>query len=100
YWANIGAPTTTVALSGTTIGTVTTLTNDPAGVTTLLGRITSTLFTGITSMKEWLGLLAGKKGGNTTARTEIRSSGAGSGTYDETVDSQEAIRDRGDVAWI
>jgi hypothetical protein len=99
-WANIGAPTTTVALSGTTIGTVTTLTNDPAGVTTLLGRITSTLFTGITSMKEWLGLLAGKQVGNTTARTEIRSSGAGSGTYDETVDSQEAIRDRGDVAWI
>jgi hypothetical protein len=30
-WANIGAPTTTVALTGTTIGTVTTLTNDPAG---------------------------------------------------------------------
>ena len=35
-WANIGAPTTTVALTGTTVGTVTTLTNDPAGVTTLL----------------------------------------------------------------
>ena len=102
-WANIGAPTTTVALSGTTIGTVTTLTNAPpdsAGVTTLLGRVTSTLFSGITSLKEWLGLLAGKQSGNATARTEIRSTGAGSGTFDETTDSQEAVRDRGDAAWI
>lgn len=99
-WANIGAPTTLVALSGTTIGTVTTLTNDPPGVTTLLARISSTIFTGITSMKEWLGLIAGKQSGNSTARTEIRSTGAGSGTYDETTDSQEATRDRGDAAWL
>ena len=99
-WANIGAPATAQTLSATTIGTATNLTNDPPGVTTLLGRITSTLFTGITSLKEWLGLLAGKQTGNATARTEIRSSGAGSGTYDETTDSQESIRDRGDVAWI
>jgi hypothetical protein len=73
---------------------------DSAGVTTLLGRISSTIFTGITSIKEWLGLLAGKQVGNATARTEIRSSGAGSGTFDETTDSQEALRDRGDAAWI
>jgi hypothetical protein len=37
-WANIGTPTTTVALTGTTVGTVTNLTNNPPGVTTLLGR--------------------------------------------------------------
>jgi hypothetical protein len=73
---------------------------DSAGVTTLLTRITSTIFSGITSMKEWLGMLAGKQVGNTTARTELRSSGAGAGTFDETTDSQEAIRDRGDAAWI
>jgi hypothetical protein len=42
-WANIAAPTTTVALTGTTIGTATTLTNDPAGVTTLLTRVPSAL---------------------------------------------------------
>jgi hypothetical protein len=98
-WANIGAPTTTVALTGTTVGTVTNLTNDPPGVTTLLSRITATLFTGITSLKEWLGLIAGKQVGNATARTELRSSGAGSGTFDETTDSQEAVRDAG-RAWI
>ena len=73
---------------------------DSAGVTTLLGRVSSTIFTGITSLKEWLGLLAGKQTGNATARTEIRSTGAGSGTYDEVTDSAEAIRDRGDAAWI
>ena len=44
-WANIGSPTTTVALSGTTVGTATALTNAPSdssGVTTLLTRVTST----------------------------------------------------------
>ena len=99
-WANIGAPATSQSLSGTTIGTATNLTNDPPGVTTLLARITSTIFTGITSLKEWLGLISGKQTGNATARTEIRSTGAGSGTYDETTDSQEATRDRGDASWI
>lgn len=67
--------------------------NLPADVDTLLGRITSTLFTGITSLAEWIGLLAGKQTGNATARTEIRATGAGAGTYDETTDSNEAIRD-------
>jgi hypothetical protein len=62
-------------------------------VDTLLSRITSTLFTGITSLAEWLGLMAGKQTGNSTARTEVRATGAGSGTYDETTDSQEAARD-------
>lgn len=66
----------------------------------LVTRITSTLFSGITSLAEWLGLLAGKQTGDTTARTELRATGAGSGTFDETADSLEAIRDRGDSAWI
>jgi len=70
-----------------------------ADVTTLLGRITSTLFSGITSLAQWLGLLAGKQTGNSTARTELRATGAGSGTFDETTDSAEALRDRGDAAW-
>lgn len=59
----------------------------------LVTRITSTLFTGITSLAEWLGLIAGKQTGNSTARTEVRATGAGSGTYDETTDSLEASRD-------
>jgi hypothetical protein len=78
----------------TSLGTVST------NVSTLLTRITSTLFTGITSLAEWLGLLAGKQTGNSTARTEIRATGAGSGTYVETTDSLEALRDRGDAAWV
>ncbi len=74
--------------------------NLPADVDTLLGRITSTLFTGITSLAEWLGLIAGKQVGDATARTELRATGAGSGTFNETTDSGEAIRDRGDISWI
>lgn len=64
----------------------------------LVTRITSTLFSGITSLAQWLGMLAGKQVGNTTARTEIRATGAGSGTFDETTDSAEAIKDNTGVA--
>lgn len=39
-WADIGSPTTTVNLSGTTVGTAT-ATGDSAGTTTLLGRLTA-----------------------------------------------------------
>lgn len=92
-WANVGSPTTTLGLSGTTIKAVTDAVADSAGITTLLSRIPSGLFTGITSLAQWLGLMAGKQTGNSTARTEVRATGGGSGTYDETTDSQEAVRD-------
>lgn len=59
----------------------------------LVTRITSTLFSGITSLAQWLGLMTGKQVGNTTARTELRATGAGSGTFDETTESLEAIKD-------
>src|SRR4029079_17108848 len=89
---------------------------DSSGVTTLLSRLSalragyldnlsagavalSSTFSGITSLAQWLGLMAGKQTGNSTARTELRATGAGSGTFDETTDSEEAIRDRGDAAW-
>jgi len=84
YLDNLSAGAVALASSLSTLQT---------DVTTLLSRITSTLFSGITSLKEWLGLIAGKQTGNTTARTELRATGAGSGTFDETTDSQEAIRD-------
>jgi len=91
-YARLGAPT------GSSISA------DVAAVKTdtgnLVTRITSTLFSGITSMAEWLGLIAGKQTGDATARTEIRATGGGSGTYDESTDSLEAIRERGDSAWI
>jgi hypothetical protein len=50
-------------------------------------------FAGISLLAQWLGLLAGKQAGNGTARTELRNTGAGSGTFDETTDSLEAIRE-------
>jgi hypothetical protein len=117
--SSVASPTN---ITAGVITTVTTLTNAPAdssGITTLLSRLSSaragyldnlsagavalasslsTLagkFTGITSLLEILGLIAGKQTGNTTARTELRASGAGSGTYDETTDSLEALRDAG-----
>ena len=65
----------------------------------LVTRITSTLFSGITQLSHWLGAIAGKQAANPTAQTEIRATGAGSGTFDPTTDSQEALRDRGDAAW-
>lgn len=65
---------------------------------TLTGRITSSLFAGITSLAQWIGLLAGKQVGNSTARNELRATGAGSGTFDETADSLEAQRDNAPLA--
>ena len=74
-----------------TLATATNLATANTNISTLLTRIPSALFSGITSLAQWLGLLAGKQTGNSTARTEIRATGAGSGTFDETTDSQEAL---------
>lgn len=85
-----------VTHTGATIPTVTTLTNAPSdssGITTLLSRLPAGLFTGLTNFAQWLGIIAGKQTGNSTARTELRATGAGSGTYDETTDSLEALKD-------
>ena len=58
---------------------------------TLLSRITSTLFAGITYLARWLGAIAGKAADSSTS-TEIRATTAGA-TYDQTTDSLEAQRD-------
>lgn len=63
----------------------------------LVTRITSTLFSGITSLSSWLGAIAGKTA-DTGTRAEINATTAGA-SYNETTDSQEAIRERGDAAW-
>lgn len=55
-------------------------------------------FTGITLLKNWLGALAGKTA-DTGTRAEINATTAGAG-YNETTDSLEAVRDRGDAAWV
>lgn len=75
-------------LSAGAVATASALSSVASNVSTILAK-----WTGITSLAEWLGLLAGKQTGDSTARTELRATGAGSGTYDETIDSLEAIRD-------
>jgi hypothetical protein len=64
----------------------------------LIGTTWVTLFNGITSLANWLGAIAGKTA-DTSTRAEINATTAGAG-YNETTDSQEALRDRGDAAWI
>ena len=59
----------------------------------LITRIPAALFSGMTSLAQWLGIIAGKQVGNATALTEIKATGAGSGTFSELTDSQEAQRD-------
>lgn len=54
-------------------------------LTTLVGK-----FTGITLVADWFRALIRKDAANATAKSEINSGG---GTYDETTDSLEAIRD-------
>jgi hypothetical protein len=68
-----------------------------ADTANLLTRIPAALFAGITSLAKWLGAIAGKTA-DTATRTEINATTAGA-TYNETTDSQEATRDRGDAAW-
>jgi hypothetical protein len=78
---------TTVARKGANAVTLTTAEDK---LDTLLSRITSTLFAGITSLGNWLRLLARKDAGDATAKSELNDGGGG---YDEATDSQEAIRD-------
>jgi len=54
-------------------------------------------FAGITSLANWLGAIAGKTADSTT-RSQINATAAGA-SFNETTDSLEAIRDRGDAAW-
>ncbi len=93
--------TTGGAVDTVTTATTTTTNTDMRGTdSALLASTFSTLFAGITSLAEWLGLMAGKQAGNATALTEVKATGAGAGTYDESSDSLQAIRDRGDASWI
>jgi hypothetical protein len=67
------------------VGTSTYAGADTAGTTTLLG-----IFNGITSLPKWLRGLYRKDAMDATAKTEINTGG---GTFAETTDSLEAIRD-------
>lgn len=65
----------------------------------LLASAWNTFTAGMTNIAQWLGAFFGKQTPNSTALAEIRATGAGSGGFDSTTDSAEAIRDRGDQAW-
>ena len=80
----IGTLATASALSSVSSA----LTTAAANVATILGK-----FTGITLLAQWLGAMAGKQTPNSTALAEINATGAGSGDYSATTDSQQALRD-------
>lgn len=76
-----------------TLATAASLLTAANNITTILGKLT-----GITYLKNWLGLLAGKTADSTTL-AEMTATTAGAG-YVNTTDSLEALRDRGDSgAW-
>jgi hypothetical protein len=79
------------------LATSTALAAVATNVTALVNRIPATLFAGITSLANWLGAIAGKTADSTT-RSQINATAAGA-SFNETTDSLEAIRDRGDAAW-
>lgn len=54
------------------------------------------IFSGITSLANWLRLFGRKDAPDATALSELNESG---GAYDATTDSQEAIRDRNEAAF-
>ena len=74
----------------------TALTTVEGKIDSLLARITTNLFTGITSLADWIRRISRSDAGTAgmgTAQTEI------GGTFAGTTDSLQAIRDRGDAAW-
>jgi len=83
--ARIGADSDTLKTLSDQLDTIKTDTGN------LVSRITANLFSGITSLANWLGALAGKTA-DTATRAEINATTAGAG-YNETTDSQEAIAD-------
>lgn len=99
--ANIDATVSSrLATAGYTAPDNATISTINTNVSTLLSRITSTLFAGITSLGNWLRAMGRKGNTNATAVSELNADvGDGAGTYAATTDSQEAIRDRGDAAW-
>lgn len=100
-FADAGYDPVTNKVEGVKLVDTTTTNTDVRGTdSAVLASTFSAMFAGITVIGQWLGLLAGKQVANSTALTEIKATGAGSGTYDEATDSLEAIRDRGDAGWV
>jgi hypothetical protein len=116
-YARLGAPTgasvsADIAGVQTKLGTPAgaSVSADVATITSRLGTPTTNVaatldalsgkFAGITLMANWMRLPLRKTNNDPTAISEVNANnGTGTGTFDPTTDSGEAIRDRGDVAW-
>lgn len=83
--------------SGDAYAVVNDVTYGNAAIRTIVAAI-QTVLSGITSLANWLRLGFRKGFTNSTALGEINT--GGTSAYDTTTDSLEAIRDRGDAAWI
>jgi len=79
------------------VGTIKTVDADTAITTRVDASTLAGKFTGVTMVAGWLRGLFRKDTMDTTAKSEINDGG---GAFDEATDSAEAIRDRGDVAWV
>lgn len=107
-WANVGSPTTTNNLSGTSVKDATDVSTALAAVAATLATVATYIDTEITTILNRIGAFTGS-GINTifgflramaTKAVALTPSDLSSGTtYDNTTDSLEAIRDRGDTTW-
>lgn len=100
-WGNIGGPTSTVNLSGTTVKTLTDAPSDSSGVTTLLSRLSATRAGYLDNLSAGAVATAAKLLSyfQSALRKDVTVDADIGGNYDDATDSQEAIRDRGDSAW-
>lgn len=83
------------------VTTVTNLTNDPSGVTTLLSRLSATRAGYLDNLSAGAVATAAKLLSyfQSALRSDVTVDADIGGTYDDATDSQQAIRDRGDAAW-
>lgn len=108
-WANVGSPTTTVNLSGTTVKTATDVETDTADIQSRIGSPVSSLaadgLSRFQKLSRYIWLMMRKDAAIATDfATELleinADNGSGLGAFSNTTESQEALRDRGDAAWI
>lgn len=92
----VGSVTGHTAQTGDSYAIVNSGTFGNAAIKTQTGVIAAIL-SGITSLANWLRGIFNKRAMDATAQTEIRDT---TGTFDPATDSVEALRDRGDAAWV
>jgi hypothetical protein len=97
---NIGAVKAKTDLIGTNAADSPNEATAQAGITNLLARLPANIFNGITRLAYWL-MLGYRKEADATTLAEVNANNAVGtpGAYDPTLDSLDAIRERGDAAW-